>query len=112
MVASPGEMWLNFARLVGSKPQDCSIGWSLAEDLSGLASAGVLGTRVGWSFERAHYRSYRAHNYERSPRRLRTWGIGCGTGKECGPAHQTWTPMKILAGPLGRLERFGVDLAE
>ena len=76
LAASRGEMWLNFARLVGSKPQDCSIGWSLAEDLSGLTSAVVLGTRVGWSFERAHYRSYRAHNYERSPRRLRTWGMG------------------------------------
>ncbi len=28
------------------------------------------------------------------------------------PAHQSWTPMKILSGTLGRLERVGADLAE
>jgi hypothetical protein len=29
-----------------------------------------------------------------------------------GPAHQSWTPMTILSDPLGRLERFGADVAE
>jgi hypothetical protein len=29
-----------------------------------------------------------------------------------GPAHQSWTPMAVLSDPLGRLERFGADVAE
>ena len=32
--------------------------------------------------------------------------------KWAGPAHQSWTPMTILSDPLGRLERFGADVAE
>ena len=42
----------------------------------------------------------------------------CGGGGERfalagpGPAHQSWTPMTILSDPLGRLERFGADVAE
>ena len=29
-----------------------------------------------------------------------------------GPARQSWTPMTVLSDPLGRLERFGADVAE
>ena len=38
---------------------------------------------------------------------FRAWSDG-----KDGPAHQSWTPMTILSDPLGRLERFGADVAE
>ncbi len=33
-------------------------------------------------------------------------------GPWTGLAHQSWTPTTILSDPLGRLERFGADVAE
>ena len=39
-------------------------------------------------------------------------GYGRGLRERVGPAHQSWTPMTILSDPLGRLERFGADVAE
>ena len=47
--------------------------------------------------------------------------VDCGLGGlgaaqvrnvDLGPAHQSWTPMKILSDPLGRLECVGADVAE
>ena len=39
-------------------------------------------------------------------------GVGVIVSAATGPAHQSWTPMTILSDPLGRLERFGADVAE
>jgi hypothetical protein len=39
-------------------------------------------------------------------------GRGVPPDRWAGPAHQSWTPMTILSDPLGRLERFGADVAE
>ena len=40
------------------------------------------------------------------------WCVALELGEPIGPAHQSWTPMTILSDPLGRLERFGADVAE